>query len=72
METIILILLYVLSVIIARYVHIKYGFTETSHLIICLIPALNIFGIFTVLMTIISAHSYHKKITDWFFGIKKD
>ena len=72
METIILILLYVLSVIIARYVFIKGNFTEPPYLIICLIPALNIFGIFTVLMTIISAHSYHKKITDWFFGIKKD
>ena len=72
METIILILLYVLSVIIARYAHIKYGFTETPHLIICLIPVINILGLFAVLMTIISAHSYPKKITDWFFGIKKD
>ena len=72
METIILILLYVLSVIIARYVHIKYGFTETSHLIICLIPIINILGLFIVLMIRINELSYSKKITDWFFGIKKD
>ena len=72
METIILILLYVLSVIITRYAHIKSGFTEPVHLIICLIPVINILGLFAVLMTVISAHSYPKKITDWFFGIKKD
>ena len=72
METIILISVYLLSVLITRYVFIKCNFTEPPYLIICLIPALNIFGIFTVLMTIISAHSYPKKITDWFFGIKKD
>ena len=72
METIILILLYVLSVIIARYVHIKYGFTETFHLIICLIPIINILGLFTVLMIRINELLYSKKITDWFFGIKKD
>ena len=72
METIILILLYVLSVIITRYAHIKYGFTETSHLIICLIPVINILGLFIVLMIRINELSYSKKITDWFFGIKKD
>ena len=72
METIILILLYVLSVIIVRYVYIKYGFTETSHLIICLIPIINILGLFIVLMIRINELSYSKKITDWFFGIKKD
>ena len=71
METIILILLYVLSVIIARYAHIKHGFTETSHLIICLIPVINILGLFIVLMIRINELSYSKKITDWFFGIKK-
>ena len=72
METIVLILAYVLSVIIARYAHIKYGFTETSHLIICLIPVINILGLFIVLMIRINELSYSKKITDWFFGIKKD
>ena len=72
METIILVLAYVFSVIITRYAHIKYGFTETSHLIICLIPALNILGLFIVLMIRINELSYSKKITDWFFGIKKD
>lgn len=56
MEIIILILLYVLSVIIARYAHIKYGFTETSHLIICLIPVINILGLFIILMFIINEH----------------
>ena len=71
MEIIILILLYVLSVIITRYAHIKSNFTETIHLIICLIPIINIFGLFIVLMIIISEQSYSKKITDWFFGIKK-
>ena len=71
MEIIILILLYVLSVIITRYAHVKSGFTEPVHLIICLIPALNIFGLFTVLMTIISQRLDSKKISDWFFGIKK-
>ena len=72
METIVLILAYVLSVIIARYAHIKYGFTETFHLIICLIPVINILGLFAVLMTIISQRLDSKKISDWFFGIKKD
>ena len=72
METIILILLYVLSIIITRYVFIKGNFTEPPYLIICLIPVINILGLFSVLMAIISAHSYPKKITDWFFGIKKD
>ena len=37
MEIIILILLYVLSVIITRYAHIKSDFTEPIHLIICLL-----------------------------------
>ena len=72
METIILILLYVLSVIITRYAHIKYGFSETFHLIICLIPVINILGLFAILMIRINKLSYSKKITDWFFGIKKD
>ena len=72
METIILVLAYVLSVIITRYAHIKYGFTETSHLIICLIPVINILGLFTVLIIRINKLSYSKKITDLFFGIKKD
>lgn len=72
MEIIILILLYVLSIIITRYAHIKYGFTETSHLIICLIPVINILGLLIILMIIINKLSYSKKITDWFFGIKKD
>lgn len=72
MEIITLVLAYVLSVIIARYAHIKYGFTETSHLIICLIPVINILGILIILMIRINKLSYSKKITDWFFGIKKD
>ena len=71
MEIIILILLYVLSVIITRYAHIKYGFTETSHLIICLIPVINILGLLIILMIRINKLLYSKKITDWFFGIKK-
>ena len=71
MEIINLILLYILSVIITRYAHIKSNFTEPAHLIICLIPAFNIFALFIVLMIIISEQSYFKKITDWFFGIKK-
>ena len=71
MEIIILILLYILSVIITRYAHIKSDFTELSHLIICLIPVINILGLFIVLMIIISEHSDSKKISDWFFGIKK-
>ena len=72
METIILILLYVLSVIITRYAHIKYGFTEPVHLIICLIPVINILGLFSIFIFIINEPSYSKKITDWFFGVKKD
>ena len=71
MEIIILILLYILSVIITRYAHIKSDFTEPFHLIICLIPVINILGLFIVLMIIISEHSDSKKISDWFFGIKK-
>ena len=70
METIILISVYLLSVLITRYAHIKSGFTEPVHLIICLIPVINILGLFAVLMTIIIERSYSKKITDWFFGKK--
>ena len=72
MEIIILVLVYVLSVIITRYAHIKYDFTEPHHLVICLIPVINILGLFAVLMIRINELSYSKKITDWFFGIKKD
>ena len=72
MEIIILILLYVLSVIITRYAHIKSGFTEPVHLVICLIPVINIFGLFSIFIFVIYELSYFKKITDWFFGIKKD
>ena len=71
MEIIILILLYVLSVIVTRYAHIKSNFTEPLHLIICLIPAFNILALFCVLMIIIIEQSDFKKITDLFFGIKK-
>ena len=71
MEIIILILLYVLSVIITRYAHIKSDFTELFHLIICLIPIINILALFIVLMIIISEKFDSKKITDWFFGIKE-
>lgn len=71
METIILILLYVLSVIITRYAHIKSDLTEPFHLIICLIPIINILGLFIVLMIIIRKQLDSKKITDWFFGIKE-
>ena len=70
MEIIILILLYILSVIITRYAHIKSDFTELPHLIICLIPIINILALFIVLMIIISEKFDYKKITDWFFGIK--
>ena len=72
METIILILAYLLSVFTTRYAHIKYGFTEPVHLIICLIPAINILGLFSIFIFVIHEPSYSKKITDWFFGIKKD
>ena len=71
MEIIILILLYILSVIITRYAHIKSDFTELSHLIICLIPIINILALFIVLMIIISEQLDSKKISDWFFGIKE-
>lgn len=70
METIILILLYVLSVIITRYTFIKGNFTEPPYLIFCLIPAFNIICLFIVLTTIIDERSYPKKISDWFFGKK--
>ena len=71
MEIIILILLYVLSVVITRYVHIKFDFTEPVHLIFCLIPIINIIGLFSILMIMINEHLDSKKISDWFFGIKK-
>ena len=71
MEIIVLILLYILSVIITRYAHIKSDFTEPIHLIICLIPVFNIFAVFIVLMIIISKQLDSKKISDWFFGIKE-
>ena len=71
MEIIILILLYVLSVIVTRYAHIKFYFTEPFHLIICLIPVINILAIFIVLMITIGERLDLKKISDWFFGIKE-
>ena len=72
MEIIILISVYLLSVLITRYAHIKSGFTEPHHLVICLIPVINILGLFSIFIFIINETSYSKKITDWFFGIKKD
>lgn len=72
MEIITLVLAYVLSVIITRYAHIKSNFTEPAHLIICLIPIINILGLLIILMIRINKLSYSKKITDLFFGIKKD
>ena len=71
MEIIILILLYILSVIITRYAHIKSDFTKPINLIICLIPVFNIFALFIVLMIIISEQLEPKKISYWLFGIKE-
>ena len=72
METIILISVYLLSVLITRYAHIKSGFTEPVHLIICLIPVINILGLFSIFIFVIYELSNFNKISDWFFGIKKD
>ena len=74
METIVLISFYLLSVLITRYSFIKVNETNYKSMFISFIPILSLF--FSLSCFYLYADEKYnfniKKITDWFFGIKKD
>ena len=74
METIILISFYLLSVLITRYSFIKVNETNDKSMFISFIPILNLF--FSLSCFYLYADEKYnfkiKKISYWFFGIKKD
>ena len=74
METIVLISFYLLSVLITRYSFIKVNETNYKSMFISFIPILNLF--FSLSCFYLYADEKYnfkiKKISDWFFGIKKD
>ena len=73
MEIIILILLYVLSVIVTRYAFIKVNITDYKSMLLSFAPILNLFFFMACFFMYVD-ENYNvdiKKISDWFFGIKK-
>ena len=73
METTVLILVYLLSILLSRYSFIKLNSTTLGDFIICLIPIVNLSVFITfAFIKIYEVLSNPKfKISDWFFGIKK-
>ena len=74
METIVLILAYLLSVLLSRYALIKLNSTKLGDFIICLIPIVNlsVFITFSFIKIYEVLSNPKIKISDLFFGIKKD
>ena len=74
MEIIILISVYLLSVLITRYAFIKISEANYKSMFISFIPILNLF--FSLACFYVYAeekYNYNiERISDWFFGIKKD
>ena len=74
MEIIILISVYLLSVLITRYTFIKISETNYKSMFISFIPILNLF--FSLACFYVYADEKYnfniERISDWFFGIKKD
>ena len=73
MEIIILILVYLLSILFCRWSFKKVSLNGFFEMFLCFFPLINtILGIIVFISYEIDNEEYSKKISDWFFGIKKD
>ena len=72
MEIIILILAYLLSILFCRWSFKKISLNGFFEMFLCFFPLINtILGIIVFISYEIENGEYSKKISDWFFGIKK-
>ena len=73
MEIIILISVYLLSILFCRWSFKKISLNGFFEMFLCFFPLINtILGIIVFISYEIDNEEYSKKISDWFFGIKKD
>ena len=73
MEIIILILAYLLSILFCRWSFKKISLNGFFEMFLCFFPLMNtILGIIVFINYEIENGEYSKKISDLFFGIKKD
>lgn len=71
METIILILVYLLSILFCRWSFKKISLDGFFEMLLCFFPLINtLLGIIVFISYEIENGEYSKKISDWFFGIK--
>ena len=72
MEIIILISVYLLSILFCRWSFKKISLNGFFEMFLCFFPLINtILGIIVFISYEIDNEEYSKKISDWFFGIKK-
>ena len=73
MEIFILISVYLLSILFCRWSLKKISLDGFFEMFLCFFPLINtILGIIVFISYEIDNEEYSKKISDWFFGIKKD
>ena len=72
METIILILAYLIPLIVSRYLISKLELSDILLMLYCFVPIFNIIVVFYFLIGYIDRKYSLQNIADWFFGIKKD
>ena len=72
METIILILAYLLPLMVSRYLISKLELSDVLLMFYCFVPIFNIIVMFYFLIGYIDRKYDLQNIADWFFGIKKD
>lgn len=72
METIVLISVYLLSILFCRWSFKKISLNGFFEMFLCFFPLINtLLGIIVFISYEIENGEYSKKISDWFFGIKK-
>ena len=72
METIILILAYLIPLTVSRYLISKLELSDILLMLYCFVPIFNIIVVFYFLIGHIDRKYDLQNIADWFFGIKKD
>ena len=72
METIILILAYLIPLVVSRYLISKLELSDILLMLYCFVPIFNIIVLFYFLIGHIDSKYSLQNIADWFFGIKKD
>ena len=71
METIILISVYLIPLVVSRYLISKLELSDILLMFYCFVPIFNIIVVFYFLIGYIDRKHNLQDIADWFFGIKK-